>query len=69
MWPIHLLRFQLQCPKVLEEITLFDLWVKVTWKVAHYLLHHVTYVTAKFEAATSYSLGGDAFTWKYIHLT
>ena len=31
----------------------FDLLVKDTWNVAQYLLHYVTYVAAKFEAATS----------------
>ena len=31
-------------------------------KVANYPLHHVTYAAAKFEVATSYGLGGDAFT-------
>ena len=41
-----------------------DLGVKVTQNVAHYPLHHVTYRAAKFEAATSNGLGGDAFTKK-----
>ena len=30
-------------------------------------LHHVTYALAKFEVAMSNSLGGDAFTRKYIY--
>ena len=40
----------------------FDLGVKVTLNVAQYSLHHVTYSTTKFEAATSNGLGGDTFT-------
>ena len=32
-------------------------------------LHHETYAPAKFAVATSNSLGGDAFTRKYIILT
>ena len=39
-----------------------DLWVKVTQNVAQYPLHHVTYLTTKFEVATSNGLGGDIFT-------
>ena len=51
----------------LNENTLFDpvLRVKVTQDVAQYPLHHVTYSDTKFEVATSYSLGGDAFISKY----
>ena len=51
----------------LQENTLFDLdlGVKVTQNVAQYPLHHVTYAPAKFEVATSNSLG-DPFTRKYI---
>ena len=33
----------------------FDLGVKATQNVAHYLLHHVTYADIKFEVATSNS--------------
>ena len=61
------------CPMVqekmhLQENTLFDLdpKVKVTWSVALYPLHHVTYAQAKFKVATSKSLWEDAFTRKYI---
>ena len=52
----------------LHENTLFDLdfGVKVAQNIAQYSLHHVTYASAKFEVATSNSLGGDAFTRKYI---
>ena len=52
----------------LQENTLFDLdiWVKVTWNVAQYPLHNVTYSATKFEVATSNHLGGDTFTRKYI---
>ena len=48
----------------LQVNTLFDLYlgVKVTQNVAQYPLHHVTYSATKFEAATSYRLGGDRFT-------
>ena len=45
-------------------------WVKVTWNVAQYPLHYLTYMyrytAAKFEVATSNGLGRDAFTRKYI---
>ena len=34
--------------------------------VAQYPPHHVTHAPAKFEVAASNSLGGDAFTRKYI---
>ena len=40
----------------------FDLGVKVTRNVAQYPLHHVTYLTTKFEVATVNGLGGDTFT-------
>ena len=40
----------------------FDHGIKVTRNVAQYLLHHVTYLTTKFEFATSHGLGGDTFT-------
>ena len=43
-----------------------DIRVKVTQNVVQYPLHHVTYSPAKFEVATSNSLGGDAFTRKYV---
>ena len=44
----------------LQENTLFDLdpkvkVVKVTWNVAQYLRHRMTYVPAKFYVATSHS--------------
>ena len=40
----------------LQENTLFDLdfGVKVTQNVANYPQHHVTYVPAKFDVATSH---------------
>ena len=52
----------------LQENTLFDLdiGVKVTQTAAQYLPHHVTYASVKFVVATSNSLGGYAFTRKYI---
>ena len=45
----------------------FDLYLraKVSQNAAHYLLHHVTYAPAMFEAATSNGFG-DAFTIKNI---
>ena len=51
----------------LQENTLFDpdLQAKVTSNLAQYPLHNVTYALAKFEVATSNSLG-DAFTRIYI---
>ena len=33
-----------------------------TWNIAQYLLHHMTYASAKFEVAMSNGLGGNAFT-------
>ena len=43
-----------------------DLGVKVTRNVAQYPWHHVISAQAKFEAAASKNLWGDAFTKKYI---
>ena len=72
---MHLQSLKLLCPTVeedmhLQENTLFDidLGIKVTQNVARYPLHHVAYAytCTKFEVATSNSLGGDAFTSKYI---
>ena len=67
---MYLQSLKLLPPKVkemhLQENALFDLEVEVTQNVAQYPLHHVTYVSAKFEVAISNSLGGDAFTRKYI---
>ena len=40
---------QLQEQKIFD----IDLGVKVTQNVAHYLLHHVTYLATNFEFATS----------------
>ena len=44
-----------------------DLKVKVTWKIAQYSLHHVTYTPAKFEVAIPNGERGDAFIRKKIH--
>ena len=70
---MHLQSLKLLHPTVyvemhLQENTLFDLdlGVKITQNAAQYPLYHVTYTPAKFEAATSNSYGGDAFTRKYI---
>ena len=61
------------CPAVKEEMhlqenTLFDLdlGVKVLHNVAQYHPHHMTYAPAKFEGATTNSLGEDGFTRNYI---
>ena len=43
-----------------------DLRVKVTQNVAQYPLHHVTCSATKFEVATFYGLGGEAFTRKTL---
>ena len=52
----------------LQENSLNDLdvGVKVTQNVTQYPFYHVTQIPAKFEAPTSNSLGGGAFTRKYI---
>ena len=63
MYPMFLQSLTLQRPMVkelhLQENTLFNLdpkvkWVKVTWNVAQYPQHWVTYAPAKFDVATSY---------------
>ena len=50
----------------LQENTFFYLGIKVTQNIAQDPLHHVTYAPAKFEVTMFNSLGGDAFTRKYI---
>ena len=74
--PMHVQSLKLLYPMVkeklhLQEKTLFypDLGVKVMQNVDQYPLHHVTCAYAKFEVATSNSLGGNAFTRKYMILT
>ena len=52
----------------LQEITLFDLGVKVIRYVAPCPLHYVTFAPTKFEVTTSKGLGGDAFTRKFYIL-
>ena len=66
-------KFEVDRPKAYEDMNLqenklfdLDLRVKDTQSVTLYPLHHVTYALAKFEVAKSKSLGGDAFTRKYI---
>ena len=59
-------RFRRRCINRKMHYLTFDLGVKVTQNVAQYPLRHVTYRAAKFEAATSNGLGGDAFTRKNI---
>ena len=51
-----------------QENTLYDLdlVIKVTQNVVQYPPNHITYAPAKFEVATSNSLGQDGFTRKYI---
>ena len=65
---MHLLSLNLLCPMVKEKMHLqesiffgIDLGVNFTGSVDKYPLHHATYAPAKFEIATSNSLGGDAF--------
>ena len=50
----------------LQENTLYDLdlFVKVTQNVVQCRPNHMTYAPAKFEVATSNSLGEDGFTIK-----
>ena len=52
----------------LQENTLYDLdlVVKVTQNVFRYPPNHMTYLHAKFEVATSNSIGEDRYTRKYI---
>ena len=54
----------------LQENTLYDLdlVVKVTQNVVQCPPNHMTYAPAKFEVATSNSLGEDGFTRKYLTL-
>ena len=73
MWLIHLWSLKLLCPMVKEEMHLqentlydLDLVVKVTQNFIQYSPNHMTYAPAKFEVATSNSLGEDGFTRKYI---
>ena len=53
----------------LQENTLYevDLVVKVTQKVVQYPPNHMTYAHAKFEVATSNSLGEDGFTERTLY--
>ena len=53
--------------KHLQKNTLYylDLWVKVTQNVVKCPPNHMTFAPAKFEIATTNSLGEDAFTRKY----
>ena len=58
MWPnydqsLKLLRLMVKGEMHFQEITLFDLGVKVTRNVAQYPLHYVTYLVTKFEVAAS----------------
>ena len=74
MWPMHLWSLKFICPMVkegqeemhLQENTLYDLdlVVKVTQNVVQCPPNHMTYAPAKFEVATSNSLGEDGFTRK-----
>ena len=63
MWPMYRQSLKLLWPMVkemhLQDNTLFNLdpkvkGVKVTWYVAQYPRHHVTYAPAKFDVATSH---------------
>ena len=74
MWPMYLQSLNLLGPMVKEmhyqENTLFELdpkvkGVKVTWNVAQYPRHHVTYAPTEFEVTTLKGSGGEAFTRKF----
>ena len=71
---MHLRSLKLICPMVKEEMHLqentlydldLDLVLKVTQNVVQCPPNHMTYVPAKFEVATSNSLGEDGFTKLY----
>ena len=57
IWPMHLQTLKLLCPRDKEEMHLqeiFDLtFTQCQGHIKHCPLHHVTYVTAKFEVATA----------------
>ena len=67
---MHLQSFKLLCPMVKKEMHLqentFNNLTLIKQNIAQYPLYHVTYTPAKFEVATSNSLGGDAFIRKNI---
>ena len=56
----------IHCVFIKNTLYDLDLWVKVTSNVVHCPPNHMTFAPAKFEIATSNSLGEDAFTRKYI---
>ena len=67
---MHLQSLKLLCPTVkekmhIQENTLYELGVKDRYDVSQYPPHHMNYTPAKFEVATSNSLGENAFTRKY----
>ena len=59
---MHLQNLKLLCPTVKEEMhiqenTFYELGVKDRYDVSQYPPHHMNYAPAKFEVATSKSLG------------
>ena len=68
VWSCYIQRFRRRyIYKKIHYLTFgHDLGVEVSWNIAQYPLHYVTYATAKFEVAMSNSLWGDAFSRKYI---
>ena len=66
--PVKLLYPMVKEEMHLQENTLYDLdlVVKVAQNVVQYPPNHMTYAHAKFELATSNSLGEDGFTRKCI---
>ena len=48
--------------KYIISLLTLTLGYRQTRNLAQYPLHHMTYTPAKFEAAMSNSLGGNAFT-------
>ena len=57
IWPMHLQSLKLLCPTVKEEMHLQEkfylTFIQGQGHMKHCPLHHVTYVIAKFEIATS----------------
>ena len=65
VWSCYAKQFRNRCIYKKIHYLTFDLGINVTCNVAQYPIHHVAYVPAKFEVATSNGLG-DAFIRKYI---
>ena len=66
VWSYYVKSFRMRSIYEKIQYLTFDLGIKVTWNVAQYPLHHVTYPATKFEVATSNRFGVDTFKRKYI---